>query len=349
MKKIIALLLAAVMALALLTGCGQDGETEAGEKGTVYVYCFGDYFDPELEYQFEEETGYDVVIDLFDTNEEMYPVIKNNTAQYDVICASDYMIERLMSEGLLAEINYDNVPNSVNIAENIKPFMDGFDPGMVHSVPHTWGTYGIMYNTQMVNSEIDSWADLWDSQYEGQIVMPNSMREGFMIGAKLLGYSMNTTSEEEISAITDKLIEQKPLVYSFDNDSAREKMIGESAALAVITSGEVLYSKDLNENLEYVIPSEGTEVWTDCWAIPATAQNKEGAEAWMNFMLDGDVAATNFEYLTYAIPNTQIADLVDEPVLNPTEEELAKCETLRNLGAEVDDLYSSYWKTYRAE
>ena len=175
------------------------------------------------------------------------------------------------------------------------------------------------------------------------------MREGFMIGAKLLGYSMNTTSEEEISAITDKLIEQKPLVYSFDNDSAREKMIGDSAALAVITSGEVLYSKEYNENLEYVIPEEGTEVWTDCWAIPKTAQNKDGAEAWMNFMLDGDVAAANFEYLTYAIPNTQIADLVDEPVLNPTEEELASCETLRNLGAEVDDMYSSYWKIYRAE
>ena len=349
MKKITALLLAMIMSLALLTGCGQDGGDAAGEKGTLYVYCFGDYFDPQLEYQFEEETGYDVVVDLFDTNEEMYPVIKNNTAQYDVICASDYMIERLISEDLLAEINYDNVPNAANVADNIKPFMEGFDPGMVHSLPHTWGTYGIMYNTEMVNREIDSWEDLWDPQYEGQIVMPNSMREGFMIGAKLLGYSMNTTSEEEISAITDKLIEQKPLVYSFDNDSAREKMIGVSAALAVITSGEVLYSKEYNENLEYVIPEEGTEVWTDCWAIPKTAQNKDGAEAWMNFMLDGDVAAANFEYLTYAIPNTQIADLVDEPVLNPTEEELASCETLRNLGAEVDDMYSSYWKIYRAE
>lgn len=349
MKKITALLLAMIMSLALLTGCGQDGGDAAGEKGTLYVYCFGDYFDPQLEYQFEEETGYDVVVDLFDTNEEMYPVIKNNTAQYDVICASDYMIERLISEDLLSEINYDNVPNAANVADNIKPFMEGFDPGMVHSLPHTWGTYGIMYNTEMVNSEIDSWEDLWDPQYEGQIVMPNSMREGFMIGAKLLGYSMNTTSEEEISAITDKLIEQKPLVYSFDNDSAREKMIGDSAALAVITSGEVLYSKEYNENLEYVIPEEGTEVWTDCWAIPKTAQNKDGAEAWMNFMLDGDVAAANFEYLTYAIPNTQIADLVDEPVLNPTEEELASCETLRNLGAEVDDMYSSYWKIYRAE
>lgn len=175
------------------------------------------------------------------------------------------------------------------------------------------------------------------------------MREGFMIAAKLLGYSMNTTDEAQIKEMTDKLIEQKPLVYSFDNDSAREKMIGESAALAVITSGEVLYSKEYNENLEYVIPKEGTEVWTDCWAIPKTAQNQEGAEAWMNFMLDGEVAATNFEYLTYAIPNTQIADLVDEPVLNPTAEELANCETLKNLGSEADDMYSSYWKTYRAD
>ena len=317
MKKIITLVLSLMLMISLLAGCG--GRDSKDEGKTLHVYCFGDYFDPDLEEKFEEETGYDVVVDLFDTNEEMYPVVKNNTADYDVICASDYMIEKLVLEGVLDEINYDNVPNAENISEVIKPFMEGFDPGMKHSLPHTWGTYGIMYNKTMVDEEITSWDVLWDKKYDDKIVMPNSMREGFMLAAKKLGYSINTTDENEIKVITDALIEQKPLAYSFDNDRAREIMIGDSAAMAVITSGEVLYSQEENENLEFIVPEEGTEVWTDCWAIPKTAKNKEAAEAWMNFMLDGEVARINFEYLTYAIPNIHINDLTDNPVLNPSQ------------------------------
>ena len=347
MKKFLSLILIGVLSLTLLTGCGGNS---GGENGEVYVYCFGDYFDPELEYEFEEATGYDVIIDYFDTNEELYPVIKNNTAQYDVICASDYMIEKMIGEGLLAEINFDNVPNAANLAENIKPFIEEFDPGMKYSVPHTWGTYGIMYNKTMVDeASLDSWEDLWDEKYQDQIVMPDSMREAYMIAGKILGYSMNTTSEAEVEEMTALLKEQKPLVYRYANDSARELMIGESAAMAVITSGEVLYSQELNENLGFIVPEEGTEVWTDCWAITGTAENKEGAEAWLNFMLDGSVAETNFEYLTYAIPNIQIADLTTDPVLNPSEELLARCETLKSLGSEADDMYSAYWKDFKSE
>ena len=348
LRKGLTLALAVILTLGLVTGCG--GGSKAGENGQVYVYCFGDYIDPELEYEFEEATGYDVVIDYFDTNEELYPVIKNNTAKYDVICASDYMISKLVGEGLLAEIDYSNVPNSAYISENVKPFMEEFDPGMKHSVPHTWGTYGIMYNKEMVNSaDIDSWEDLWDEKYADQIVMPDSMREMYMIAGKVLGYSMNTTSEKEVKEMTDLLFKQKPLVYKLANDSARDLMIGESAALAVVNSGEVLYSQELNENMEYVIPKEGTEVWTDCWAVTANAANKAGGEAWINFMLEEDSAEDNFEYLTYAIPNTRIADLTDEEVLNPPKEVLAKCETLKNLGAEADDMYSKYWKEYKSK
>lgn len=348
LRKGLTLALAVILTLGLATGCG--GGSKAGENGQVYVYCFGDYIDPELEYEFEEATGYDVVIDYFDTNEELYPVIKNNTAKYDVICASDYMISKLVGEGLLAEIDYSNVPNSAYISENVKPFMEEFDPGMKHSVPHTWGTYGIMYNKEMVNSaDIDSWEDLWDEKYADQIVMPDSMREMYMIAGKVLGYSMNTTSEKEVKEMTDLLLKQKPLVYKLANDSARDLMIGESAALAVVNSGEVLYSQELNENMEYVIPKEGTEVWTDCWAVTANAANKAGGEAWINFMLEEDSAEDNFEYLTYAIPNTRIADLTDEEVLNPPKKVLAKCETLKNLGAEADDMYGKYWKEYKSK
>ena len=150
-KKAAALIMAVVVTVGLMAGCGGNTGGEKGQNGQVYVYCFGDYFDPELEYEFEEKTGYDVIIDYFDTNEELYPVIKNNTAQYDVICASDYMIAKLIDEGLLSEINYDNVPNASNIAENVKPSFEEFDPGMKYSLPHTWGTYGIMYNLSLIH------------------------------------------------------------------------------------------------------------------------------------------------------------------------------------------------------
>jgi len=222
---------------------------------------------------------------------------------------------------------------------------------MAHSVPHTWGTYGIMYNKNMVDkADMTSWEVLWDEKYADQVVMPDSMREAFMIAGRILGYSMNTTSEEELAEMTDLLIEQKEkgIVYKLANDSARELMIGESAAMAVITSGEVLFTQEYNENLEFFIPKEGTEVWTDCWAVTATAQNKEGGEAWLDFMLKGEIAEINFEYLTYAIPNVEIEDLLYPPIHSPSESILSNCETLKNLGAEVDEMYSEYWKNYKA-
>ena len=294
----------------------------------VYVYNFGDYIDPELVDAFQEETGYTVVCDYFDTNEEMYPVIKNNTADYDVICASDYMIDKLIKEDLLLELEFGQIPNIQYLSQNIRDFMEEFDPGMYYSAPHTWGTYGIIYNSALVDEEDFgdevSWGILWDEKYAGKIIMPNSIREGDMVAAKLLGYSMNTTDEGEMREITDKLIEQKPLVYSYANDNARDLMIGENAYMAVITSGDVLYAQEDNEDLAYVVPVEGTEVWTDCWAVPKSCRNYDGAMAWINFMYSYDAAVSNFEYLTYAIPipswRTTYEDYIeDETVLSEIE------------------------------
>lgn len=327
-----------------------DSSSASGDsKGELYIYNFGDYLEPEVVEMFEEQTGYTVIMDYFDTNEEMYPVIKNKTAQYDVICASDYMINKMIGEGLLDTIDFRYIPNIVNLQENVRGFVEDFDPDMTHCVPHTWGTYGIIYNPTLMDEVPDSWEILWDEKYAQQLMMPNSIREGYMIAAKILGYSMNTTSEEELKEMTELLIKQKPLVYSYANDNARDLMVGESAAMAVITSGDVLYAQEENEVLDFVVPKEGTEVWTDCWAIPEGAENKQAAEAWINFMLDGQIARLNFEYLTYAVPNTQILDLTDNPILNPSDEILSRCETLQNLGPEADDMYSRYWKEFKAQ
>lgn len=350
-RKIIAL----GLSLCLLLGFSAKisffkGAAAAGDtSGELYVYCFGDYLDPDLIEEFEERTGYAVVLDYFDTNEEMYPVVKNQTAQYDIICASDYMINKMAGEGLLDAIDFRYVPNAQYLQENVRAFVDEFDPGMEHCLPHTWGTYGIIYNTELMDEVPDSWEILWDKDYAQQFMMPNSIRECYMIAGKILGYSMNTTSEAELEEMTQLLIEQKPLVYSYANDNARDLMVGESAAMAVIASGDVLYAQEENEALDFVVPKEGTEVWTDCWAIPQGAKNLEAAHQWLNFMYEENSARLNFEYLTYAIPNTQILDLTDNPILNPGDDILSRCETLKNLGSEADDLYSKYWKEFKAQ
>lgn len=353
MKKKIVLLLTLMMVLCtagVFTACGGGGGEENGE---VRIYSFGDYIDPALIEEFEAETGIKVIMDNFDTNEEMYPVIKNNSVEYDVICASDYMIEKLMSEDLLAEINYDNVPNIENLDEKYLSIAESFDPGNKYSVPHTWGTLGILYNTDKIEKgSITSWNDLWNEQYKEQIVMPDSMRDTMAIALKAKGYSLNTVNEDELKEAADYLTEQKPLVYKYANDSARDALLGESASIAVVWNGEVLYCKDTMPNLEFVIPEEGSEEFTDCWAIPAAANNKENAEKWINFMLDKDVAMTNYEYLTYSIPNKAVIDSVKDDaekmnVLFPEESVLDKCETLENLGTDGDDLYTKYWKKFK--
>lgn len=368
-KKIalIAIVMLVFMCIAIFYTPSTPGEVL--ENGTIYVYNFGDYIDMDLIDEFEEEYGYSVVMDYFDTNEEMYPVIKNDSAHYDVICASDYMIDKLRQEKLIQEIDFENIPNINNLDEKIIPYVDGFDPGMKYSVPHTWGTYGIIYNSELIQDEsiskklaheinLDetndfSWSLLWNEAFDGEIIMPNSVRECNMIGAKILGYSMNTVDEREIKEITDLLIEQKPLVYTFANDNARDLMIGNNAIISVITSGDARYAAQENEALVYVIPKDGTEVWTDCWAIPTSAETKDGAEAWINFMLEKTSAEKNFEYLGYDIPNKLLE--IEEDVLgldgkSPFELlDSSTSETLKNLGPDGDDLYSNYWKIFKSK
>lgn len=347
---------ASVMVIVILGGVlFASGITTKTSGDEVYVYSFGDYIDPELVNEFEEETGIKVIMDTFDTNEEMYPVIKNESVNYDVICASDYMITKLADEGLLAEINRENIPNYNNLLDEYMKAADAsFDKGNRYSVPHTIGDLGILYNTNTVKpGEITSWNDLWKKQYSQRIVMPDSVRDTMAIALKAKGYSLNSTNEAEVTEAADYLIAQKPLVYKYANDSARDLILGGSADIAVVWSGEVLYTQEENPDLAFVIPKEGTEQFTDAWAVPAAARNKKNGELWINFMLDKKVAEKNFNYLTYSIPNQAVLDYVADDenamsILFPEASILEKCEALENLGTEGDDLYSVQWKRFKS-
>lgn len=352
-RKTLAKLLILVLgmtSLTLFTGC------RSGVNGEVYVYSYGDYFDPMVAEDFEAETGIRVIIDTYDTAEEMYTVLENNATTYDCICTSDYMIEKMIQNDMVAELDYSTMPETKNIGQVYLDKTDVFDPGHSHSVPYQAGIAGILYNTKMVgDTEIDSWEDLWDEKFTDQMVMPDSVRDAFMIALKKDGHSLNSTDENEISAAADALKAQKPLVYKYANDSARDLLANGSAAVGVVWNGEYQYTKDLNEDVEFVVPKEGTEFFIDSWVIPKEAVNRENAEAWINYLCKAEVAAKNFDYLYYTTPNEAALDVIEDEealaneAIFPTEETIAKCESLRMLDQDVTDLYSKYWKQVKAD
>ena len=323
-------------------------------NNAVHVYAFGDYIDPALVTEFEKETGIEVVMDTFDTAEEMYPVIKNNSVSYDAICVSDYMIEKMIKENLLMELNKKNIPELKNVNEKYMNMSESFDPGNRYAVPHTFGTMGILYDINKIpEGSITSWNDLWKEEYKEKIVMPDSMRDTLGIALKAKGYSLNATDEQQIKEASEYLEKQKPLVYKYANDSARDIILGGSADIAVIWNGEVLYCREENPDLAFVIPDEGSEYFTDAWAVPASSENPENGQKWINFMLKKKSAQANFEYLTYSIPNRYVIDMVKDQkenmsILFPDDKLLEKSEPLKSLGHEADDLYSIYWKKFKS-
>ena len=317
--------------------------------GDVYVYNWGEYIDPDIIEMFEEETGYKVHYEEFETNEEMYTIVAKKARVYDVICPSDYMIEKMLENDLLAEINFENVPNIQHIGTQYLESAKGFDPENKFSVPYCWGTVGICYNKNMVDEEVNSWAILFDEKYDGKILMQSSVRDAYCVALSYLGYSINTMNEDELKEATELLIEQKPIVQAYVVDQVRDKMIKNAAALSVIYSGEAIYMQEENPDLEYVVPDEGSNVWIDGWVIPKDCQNKEAAEAWINFMCRPDIALKNFEYITYSTPNESARALIeDEAIRNsqiafPDNSVLSRCTVYNYLGKEGDSLYDYYW------
>ena len=354
MKKKLFRSLTAALAASLLTVPVLFSGCTAKNDNVVYVYNWGEYIDPDVLDEFTAETGIKVVYDEYETNEVMYPKIEAGAASYDVICPSDYMIQKMIENDLLAEINFDNIPNAKNIGEQYYESSREFDPENKYSVPYCWGTVGILYNKTMVDEPIDSWSVLWDEKYKGEILMQNSVRDAFMVALKLNGDSMNTLDDAELEAAKDKLIEQKPLVQAYVVDQVRDKMIGNEAAIGVIYSGEAIYTQRENPDLEYVIPKEGTNVWIDSWVITKNA-NKENAEAFINYMCKPEVALKNFDFITYSTPNTAARELIEDEDIRNSEiafPDLSKyqgLETYHYLGADGDEKYSNLWKMVKSD
>lgn len=350
-------ILPVVMALVITAGGFYYGSKNGvtGGDNQLIVYNWGEYLDPDVIPMFEKETGIQVVYEEYETNEIMYPKIQSGAIAYDVVCPSDYMIQRMIENDLLAEIDFDNIPNIKNIGATYLEQSRQFDPENKYSVPYCWGTVGILYNKTMVKEPIDSWSVLWDETYKDNILMQDSVRDAFAVALKYIGASLNSTDLNELEAAKQLLIEQKPLVQAYVIDQVRDKMIGNEAAIGVIYSGEAIYTQMENPDLEYVIPKEGSNLWIDSWVIPKNAKHKENAEAFINFLCRPEIAKMNFDYITYSTPNTAARELIEDPAIRnstiafPEAQELEHCETFRFLGDKYDALYNQLWREVKSK
>ena len=366
MKKIISvvLVLALCAGLFALSGCGgtQTVELDTSKlvgnydvpelRGTeINVYNWGEYISDGSEdtlnviQAFEDVTCIRVNYTMYDSNEDMYAKMKSGGASYDVVFPSDYMIARMIEEGMLQTIDFANVPNYSYISEDFKDLY--FDPDNAYSVPYTGGMVGLIYNTTMVEGTPDSWEIMWDEAYSGQILMFNNPRDAFGIAQFLLGQSVNTTDAAEWQAAADKLIEQKPVVQSYVMDEVFDKMESGEAAIAAYYGGDYLTMADINPDLAFAYPKEGTNIFVDSMCIPANANNKAAAELFINFMCEPEIALANAEYLCYLCPHTAVLEderytLRGNEVLYPQQE--VKTEYFYNLDRDTQDLLSRLWE-----
>lgn len=330
--------------------------TKTTSTGSLKVYNWGEYMDPQVLELFEKETGISVTYDEYETNESMYPIIAKGAADYDLICPSDYMIQKMSDEGLLEPINWSRIPNAKNIDDQYFEFARGYDENNTYSMPYLWGTVGILYNKKMVKGPIDSWGVLWDTRYQDDILMQKSVRDAFGVALKYLGYSLNTTDEAQLDEAKQKLLEQKHsgVVQAYVVDEVRDKMIAGEAAMGVIYSGEALTCMEENEDLAYVIPKEGSNLWMDNFAIVKGAKNKENAEKFLNFLCRPEIMKMNFEYITYSVPSSKARELLLDEYKNstiafPALDSLKNCEVLKYVGKDGDSLYNQKWKEIMSE
>jgi len=345
MKKIFAVLLATLTLLSL-TACGGE------KKPVLKVYNWGEYIsdgtDGTLDTieAFEEKYGVKVQYDMFSTNEEMYTKIKSGSVSYDVIIPSDYMISRMIKEDMLEKLNFDNIPNVQYVMDDFKN--PEYDPNAEYTVPYTWGTVGLIYNKTMVDGTPDSWNILWDAKYKDNILMFLNSRDAFGIAEKLLGYSQNSTNETEIRECAEKLKEQKDVLQTYVMDEIFDKMeIGE-AAVAPYYAGDAVTMIAENPDLAFVIPKEGSNLFIDAMCIPKGSENKDLAEAFINFMCEAEIGKANIEKICYSTPLTNVFEaLPDEvknnPIIYPSSETLANCESFINLPDKTNLLMQDLW------
>ncbi|OPJ59187.1 ABC transporter substrate-binding protein [Clostridium oryzae] len=344
LKKIISLAASLSIFITITSGCNMPGTSS---KNKINVFNWGEYIEPSILKDFTNKTGIKVNYQTYATNEEMYEKVKSGTNNYDLICPSDYMLDRMRKERLLQKIDYEKLPNYKNIDDKYKS--QSYDKSNEYSVPYMWGTIGILYDKQKIKDKINSWNTLWNPKYKGQIFMSDDMRNSIGISLLRLGYSINSTNAQEIKKAANELMKQRSLVNPvYIGDQVKDSMRSGEKEIAFMYSGdaEVLKNED-SSRFEYVIPKEGTNIWFDNWAIPKNTKNKTAAEKFLNYLLDAKINKKNVDEIGYATPNKATLPLLDSKIRNdksayPDKNVLNKCHVFTDLG-NARKLYSDAW------
>ena len=363
------LILSVVLIIFTLSACSSD------EGETLYVYNWGEYISDGSEDSLDSNAAFEeyyyetygkrvkVNYSTFSSNEDMYAKISSGAVSYDVIVPSDYMIERLISEGLLAKLNFDNIPNYQYILDEFKGENAFYDPNNEYSVPYFYGMVGIIYNTSLVDEDcenIGSWALMWDEDYSGEILQFNNSRDAIGTAQYYLGYDVNESTDEQWSEAIELLKEQKPIVQAYVMDEIYNKMKGGSASIAAYYAGDYIMMYEDNDDLAFYYPKEGTNIYVDAMCIPASSTKKELAEAYINFMLSEEPAVANAEYTYYASPNSLVINSdeyiefmedIHPDVMNIlySEDSPVKTSAYRNLSPEKLTMVNDLWEELKIE
>lgn len=347
-------MLTVMMTGVLLAGCGSGGK----ERRVVNVCSWGEYIDESLIGEFESQTGIHVNYQTAESNETLYSLLQTGGADFDVIVPSDYMIGRLIDEGMLAELDYSAIPNYDLIDSQYKSL--SFDPENKYTVPYTWGTVGIIYNTKMVDEPITSWGAMFDEKYAGQVLMINNSRDALMAALCYLGYDINTTDEAQLTEAFElvKNAKDKGVYQAFVMDEIFGKMEGGNAAIAMYYAGDYLTMLENNEDLAFVVPEEGSNWFVDAMCVLKSSQHKDEAMEWINFIAGTDASLANMDYIWYASPNAealaeypayyeeQNGEPLDQELYNimaAPADVLERCELYVNLPQETLKFYDKLW------
>ena len=378
-KKHFSIFASVLVVLGMLSGCTSEENVEIEEEEelevqtltvedmeyytrfkdagiSINVYNWGEYISTgadegtlNVNAEFTALTGIKVNYTNYATNEELYAKLKGGGATYDIIIPSDYMISKMIKEGLVQKLDFDNIPNFEYIMDNFRN--QAYDPANEYSVPYTWGTVGIIYDTTMIdmNEEDIDWDLLWNEDYADQILMFDNPRDAFAISEIMLGYSLNTESKDELKDAAEKLKEQKNIVQGYVMDEIFDKMGAGEALIAPYYAGDALTIMEENEDLNFVVPKSGTNLFIDAMCIPACAKQKEAAEMYINFMCEPDIAFSNIDYICYSTPHSAAFEMLDEetqndPISYPDQDFIAaNTDVFVNLSDETNQLMQDLW------
>ena len=380
MKKILALTLTLAMVMALaLSGCSVEKVDESGDGSftaadgsapsgsgdaqpsgdrVVNVCSWGEYLDMSLIEEFEAQTGITVNYKTTDSNETLYSLLENGGSDFDVVVPSDYMISQLIEEDWLQPLDYSKIPNFEKIADRFKNL--SYDPENLYTVPYTWGTLGIIYNTTMVDEPITSWSAMFDDTAAGNVLLIDNSRDAFGMALYYLGYSVNTTDEAQIREAYELVADawDRGVYQGKGMDEIFQLMEGNNIAVATYYAGDYLSMYENNENLAYVIPEEGSNWFVDAMCLMKDAKNVDEAHEWINFIASTDANLRNMDYIWYASPNEEALEMYPEwyeeqygepldmelyEIMAAPQEVLDRCEAYLVLPQETRDLYSELW------